>query len=260
MAEKQKQKEKINKKDYIWPQVIDHQDKKAEYFDKIAELFFEGNFGTTTKSEIDLLMFNFFMESMIEMNMDNNGVLDYRICSDYQIGKELGITKERVRNLKIKKQARYPHEFDWRKSLESIESNIVFDEKDHRIIIPIQDPNLYLEIQNFIEENGGYIEIQRNRSVLQMRPEHFLLLLYEGIEDEKEKKKIQKKVILQLKKRNEEAGIDVNTPVEMKDIAYTKINHFFDFVEDVLQGVNNPFLLILKAMRTINKVINKEKK
>ncbi len=44
--------------------------KKAKAFDKIADLFYKQNFGTTSKSEIELLMFSFFMDEMIDTYAD----------------------------------------------------------------------------------------------------------------------------------------------------------------------------------------------
>lgn len=90
------------------------------------------------------------------------------------MGKELGIPQEKVRTLKVKKQARYPVEFDWRQSLLSVKESIRFDKEKNKIIIPTRDPNFYNEIRNFVEEHGGYIEIQRSGNLIQIRPEHFL--------------------------------------------------------------------------------------
>ena len=80
--------------------------KKADAFDRIAKLFYFRNFGTANKSDIELLMFDFLLNVLIENNTDNDNVLDYNECSDYYIAKLLGITQEKVRNLKVKKQAR----------------------------------------------------------------------------------------------------------------------------------------------------------
>ena len=98
--------------------------KKARHFDEISKLFYDGNFGSANKSEIELIMFSIFMDEMIEHYADKNGVLDYKECSDYKIARLLGIPQQRVKTLKIKKQARYPVEFDWKKSFETIWSYV----------------------------------------------------------------------------------------------------------------------------------------
>ena len=82
------------------------QAKKAEAFDKIAEMFYNRNFGATPKSEIELLMFSIMMEGMIH-KYSNGDVLDMNACSDYNMAKMLGIKQTAVKNLKLKKQARF---------------------------------------------------------------------------------------------------------------------------------------------------------
>lgn len=73
--------------------------------------------------------------------------------------------------------------------------NARYDEKTQRISLNIPDPNLFLEIQNYLEEKGAFIDIQLNRKILQMRAEYFveLSLLLENEENRKEViKKIRK--------------------------------------------------------------------
>lgn len=235
--------------------------KKAEYFDKIAELFYKQNFGAANKSEIELLMFSVFLDEMIDHNCDKENILDYKECSDYKIGKMLGIPQEKVKTLKIKKQARYPKEFNWQKSFMSIKEAIRYDVDKKKIIIPVTDPNLYLSIRNFIEENNGYIEIQRGTNVLQMRPEHFFLLLYLGIEDEAEKKKTRKAFIKKLKKINEIDDMDiVDSDNEVIDRIFNIGDDVLELFEDVVSDLNNPLLLIIKSIRRIGKIAVKKGK
>ena len=44
---------------------------KAEAFERLEELFFDRNFGATSKSEIELMMFDIFMKAMIDKNNTN---------------------------------------------------------------------------------------------------------------------------------------------------------------------------------------------
>lgn len=233
--------------------------KKAEYFDKIAQLFYAQNFGAANKSEIELLMFSIFLDEMIEHNCNEENVLDYKECSDFKLGKMLGIPQEKVKTLKIKKQARYPKEFKWQKSFLSIKEAIRYDVEKKKIIIPVTDPNLYLSIRNFIEENNGYIEIQRGTNILQMRPEHFFSLLYLGIEDETKKIETRNAFIKKL-----------NTISELNDIGSDGsdndvVNRIFnigdevlELFEDVVTDLDNPFLLIIKSIRKIGKIAVKK--
>ena len=79
-------------------------EKKAAAFDSIAELYYNHNFGTATKGEIDLLMFKIYMEAAIENHINPDNSIDYSACSDYKIGVSLGISPAKVRNLKLKKE------------------------------------------------------------------------------------------------------------------------------------------------------------
>lgn len=174
---------------------------KAAAFDKIAELFYSKNFSASSKSEVELLMFSIYVDEMIEKYKRADGTIEYGICSDYEIGKQLGIPQERVRSLKVKKQARYPVSFRWQDSLTSIKDSVRYDEESKKIIIPTRDPNLYNEIRNYIEDHGGYIEIRRSGNYIQIRPEHYFMLVYEGLE-ENEQKKCRKELVKKLQKHN----------------------------------------------------------
>lgn len=167
---------------------------KAAAFDQIARLFFDRNFGTATKSEIELLMFHFYMDAMIKKHKAKDGVLDYAATSDYNMGKQLGLPQATVRSLKVKKQARYPESFDWMNSLASIQENIRQDGR--KIIIPIRDINLLIEVRNFIVDHGGYIEFESTSDFLKIRVEFFLMLMYETLEIGE-----RKKFIKEMKKR-----------------------------------------------------------
>ena len=188
---------------------------KASAFDKIAEMFYDKNFSSATKTEIELLMFSIYMDATIESCKKGNNTIDYNECSDYEMGKELGIPQEKVRTLKVKKQARYPVEFDWRQSMLSVKESIRFDKEKNKIIIPTRDPNLYNEIRNFIEEHGGYIEVQRSRNLIQIRPEHFFMLMYEELNNEG-KKECRKKLVKQLQKKEKNNTIpEANNATEL---------------------------------------------
>lgn len=218
---------------------------KAIAFDKIAEMFYDKNFSSATKTEIELLMFSIYMDATIESCKKGNNTIDYNECSDYEMGKELGIPQEKVRTLKVKKQARYPVEFDWRKSLLSVKESIRFDKEKNKIIIPTRDPNLYNEIRNYVEEHGGYIEIQRSGNLIQIRPEHFFMLAYEALDSENQVK-CRKEIEGKLRNHNIKNGIeDAKNPVDiLKNIAKLGIK-----VYATVSGISeNPIGEILKII------------
>lgn len=222
--------------------------KKADAFDRIANLFYSRNFGTANKSDIELLMFDILLNILIENNTDNDNVLDYNECSDYNIAKLLGITQEKVRNLKVKKQARYPVKFDWRKSLCKIQNNIRLDETTNKVVIPTNDPNLYYEIRHFIEQKGGYIKIERGYNCIVIRPEYLFLLIYEGSSDS-----IKDKIKIMLKEKNEENGFDdVMTSSERSKYAVELGADFFDALIDTA----NPLTMVSGVLKNAKLLMN----
>lgn len=175
-------------------------------FDLISDHFYNHNFGQMSKSDLDLLMFHIYITRLMEEARDSNGNIDYRKCSDYVISKQLGITQQRVRNLKVKERLVYESEYDWEAEFKNVLQNARYDETSRKIIISIPDPNLYLEIQNYLEEQGGYIEKQLNSKLLQIRVEYFLQLAIhqEPVENQE---RIERTIRQQLNQNNEDEDI-----------------------------------------------------
>lgn len=226
---------------------------KEKAFDKIAEMFYDKNFSSATKSEIELLMFSIYMEATIEYYKKEDNTINYNTCSDFEMGKELGIPQEKVRSLKVKKQARYPVEFDWRKSLLSVKDSVRYDQEKKKIIIPTRDPNLYNEIRNYIEEHGGYIEIQRSGNLIQIRPEHYFMLMYEDL-DEKGKKSCRKELVKQLQKENKNNDIpEAQSTMDVIKQVASIAERGLDLLITIQAVSGNPLWMMLKT--TIKKRI-----
>lgn len=181
-------------------------EEKVEMFDEIAKKFYNHNFGTFSKSEMELMMFNFYIKKIVLTNVGSDNTLNYNRSSDYYISKDLGITQQKVNNLKIKNQLVNPIEFDWKKSFLKLVGNARFDNKSGKVLINIPDPNLYIEIKHYLENHGGYIETQLNRNLLKIRVEYFIQLLVE-IEPEKERNIIIKEIKKYIKKENKDENI-----------------------------------------------------
>lgn len=176
-------------------------EEKAEMFDEIADLFYKANFGRASKSDIELKMFDFYIRKVISSYQNVDGTIDYSKCSDYKISKDLGITQQRVRNLKIKNQLINPVEYDWKAAFANLTKNARYDVCTRKITINIPDPNLFYEIQNFIEEQGGYVEMQLNSKIFQIRAEYYIELAI-SLEPEKSHKEVIKAIRYVLKKSN----------------------------------------------------------
>lgn len=162
---------------------------KIKMFDKIADMFYESNFGQASKAEIELMMFHFYITKMIEASKGSDMTIDYSKCSDYKISKELGITQQRVRNLKVKNQLIYPIDYDWKKEFAKLTSNARFE--NQKVIVSIPDPNLFYDIQNYLEEKWAYIEKQLNSKLLVIRAEYYIDLTV-SLEPEINRKKVVK--------------------------------------------------------------------
>lgn len=191
---------------------------KAELFDEISDKFYQRNFGQMSKSDFELMMFHFYIEKLIKTNSYEDGTIDYTNCSDYKISKELGITQQRVRNLRVKSQLTYPIELDWKKSLAKLTENARYDKESKRVTMSIPDPNLYLDIQNFIESSGAYVEKQLNSKLLQLRAEYYIQLIVSLEPDEN-----RKKIIKDLKKFFTSKGKE-NNAFDEQEIGKSLIN------------------------------------
>lgn len=171
---------------------------KAQSFDKLAALYYDRNFGQTQKADFETLMFSLYLDRILDENEE-----DMSGYSDYTLSKLLGITQTKVSNLKVRKELLYPYEqFSWRESLKRVINRARYEEG--KIIIPIPDKNLFLEIKNAIEESGGFIDIQLNSTLLQIRPEFFVDLMVAIYEGEVQRDIIRKKLSNNLRKRGME--------------------------------------------------------
>lgn len=79
---------------------------KAAAFDRLAQHFYDANFGTMDKADIEVFMFSEYIERILA-----NEDCSFRDYSDYALSKWLGIPQSRVVNLKVKKQLKYPHPY-----------------------------------------------------------------------------------------------------------------------------------------------------
>lgn len=168
-------------------------EEKVRMFDKLSERFYNSNFGQISKSDIELLMFHFYIQKMIDDNMEEDGTINYSKCSDYRISQDLGITQQRVRSLKIRNQLTHHIEFDWKKAFAKLTQYARYDERTGMISVNIPDPCLLIEIQNFLDESGAYIEKTLNSKVLRVRAEYYIDLAIE-LEPEESRKSIIKKL------------------------------------------------------------------
>ncbi|MBR6270643.1 MAG: hypothetical protein IKR26_00595 [Lachnospiraceae bacterium] len=203
---------------------------KITMFNEIASHFYCGNFGQMSKTDFELMMFHLYYKKLKDTNTDSEGYIDYKKCSDYKISKELGITQQRIRNLKIRDHLIYDNDEDnqWKKRFAKLIS--AARHENNKVIVNIPDPVLFLEIKNYIEEIGGYIEIQLNSSILQMRAEYFFQLAVLN-----EEKETQNRIIKELRSHFNEKN-EENAVFEAKNIGKKLINLSID-IASVLENI-----------------------
>ena len=89
-----------------------------------------------------------------------------------------------------------------------------------------------------------------------MRPEHFFILLYWGLDNEDEKERIKKNFTKYLKKKTTKNNIDdIRTDKELVDEVMGVGGDILDLIEGVLENITNPGMLILKSIRVIGKAV-----
>lgn len=170
---------------------------KAQAFDKIAEKYYLCNFGSTSKADFDVLMFSVYLEQILKK--EESQMNKY---SDYTLSKSLGITQSKVSSLKVKKQLLYPFDgFDWKVSFERVCKNARYENGKIKIHIP--DKNLYIELKNAVEENGGFVEVQLNPTLLQLSPEHFINLMV-SITNDKGRDEYRRELRKELRAQNKD--------------------------------------------------------
>lgn len=118
------------------------------------------NFGTLSKSEFDLLVFHYYLR---EKQANVSG----KYVSDYDIGRDLGLTIQRVRSLREREALKWRSQEDWKNSFLECLKHARYDEKSDAVKIPVLDVNVIKEVRNFIEMAGLIDDYQLNPKVFQ---------------------------------------------------------------------------------------------
>lgn len=214
---------------------------KAKAFDKIAERYYLGNFGTMQKSDFEVLLFSIYLEQILDKKEE-----DMNSYSDYELSKKLGITQDKIRNLKVKKELKYPYEkFKWKESFKRVCEDARFE--NGKFEIDVRDPNLYIELKNQIERDGGYVDVTLNKTLLKVAPYYYINLIM-CVMDEPDREKIIKSFNQSIKEQN--LDIEELTSQTHKEILYKNrkkltnkfISGVFNKVIDF--GISNPQIFI----------------
>lgn len=126
-----------------------------------AELFTR-RFGSFSKSDYEVLMFTIYLDSLSKP------------IYDFEISQDLGITEQKVRNLRVKSQLMYPREINWIEQLSEALKNGSYDEG--MITITLEDPSVRNQIRYEIESKSGTVNLSLNSKQLILPVESFLIL------------------------------------------------------------------------------------
>lgn len=144
---------------------------RDKLIEEISKLYYNRNFGSTPKADIDVLMFSAYIEHCIE---------NKKPYDDYTLSKALGITQARIRTLKEKKQLKYPREFSWEEAFARDLLNAKYDKNTNNIKMIIKDINVMNEIRNYIEEKGWYDECSLNKKLLVISLDCFVEICFKN--------------------------------------------------------------------------------
>ena len=132
----------------------------SSFLVEIQEQCLTRNFGTLSKSEFDLLVFHYYLLNK-QVNVGGQYV------SDYDIGRELGLTIQRVRSLREREALKWRSQEDWKAKFLECLKHARYDEKSDAVKIPVLDVNVIKEVRNFIEMVGLIDDYQLNPKVFQ---------------------------------------------------------------------------------------------
>ncbi len=143
-------------------------EEKQDAFDEIAALYYERNFGETTKSDLETLLFSIYIEHLLKNHL---------ACDDYTMSIQLGISESRIRTLKERKQLKYPRRnYCWKEDFVAPVPNARYHEVTKLVKMPIEDINLMKEVRHFVSQNGWYDEFQLNPRLFSCKLDCFLLI------------------------------------------------------------------------------------
>ena len=119
------------------------------------------NFGTLSKSEFDLLVFHYYLR---EKQANSPG----KYVSDYDIGRDLGLTIQRVRSLRERDALKQDPNDGWKDAFEKCLPNAHCDANGD-VKIPVPDVNVMKEVRNYFEAQGLYDEYHQNPKLFQCK-------------------------------------------------------------------------------------------
>ena len=166
-------------------------DEKAAAFDKLSAQYYDRNFGSLSKANLDVLMFSIYLEHCVQSNEPTD---------DYTLSKDLGISQTKVRTLKQNEvlQLTSSRADNWKIDFAKYAKFARYDGAKQLVKMTIPEVVVLNELRHFIVQNGLYDEYQLNPRLFQCRLDVFVelcgLLESDGITfDDSKLKKLKEK-------------------------------------------------------------------
>lgn len=185
---------------------IEEMFKNEEDFIEVASHFYLKNFGTMTKSEIELMMF-----TILYKKLKSTGEV-----SDVSLAFSLGISVKRVNALIekmiVKMSEEELSEIQWRQKLSILiqKKTVSYDSSNSRFSITINDFVVFYNAIQILKEYEVFYEEISSPQGLILSEEAFLVLAYISCDDVEKKKPLEEV----LEKHN--PGCDINTLINGK--------------------------------------------
>lgn len=159
-------------------------------FLEIASHYYNKNFGTMSKSELDLLMFKIFYDRLKSESKEDSSLTDVALAI------ELGITKQKVKSLKERMFLKYSsdNDFDWKREMRACISNssVEYDERTGKFTILVSNPRFGYAVEDFLEKNRLITDYTHNSKLLILSRRAFVFLAYESCDDAEKRRELEK--------------------------------------------------------------------
>lgn len=147
---------------------------------EITEHYFNHNFGSMSKSDLETLLFHLYEDNLTKRRKDAEIELSDKSMSswesdDYTLSKALGITQSRVRALKERSALKYPQkeELDFRDGILSVIKSAYYCKSDKKMHCFINDVIAQIEIRHYLETKFMFDEFSLNPKVMVLTPKAF---------------------------------------------------------------------------------------
>lgn len=217
-------------------------------FCKIAKLYYDRNFGTMSKSEIDLLMFQILYKKTKEANGN-------KALNDFELARILGITSQRVQNLREKMALKYPavESYEsWKAKVLDLFKNHAYQFADGKeeVLLLVSDIMLRYSIEEFLESQFYPTEYTLNKKVILLRGPAFCALVCACCANDTQRTEI-KGVIKKASEKPEEIENKIKNHSLWNSLGKPVVSELWDICKNIIINVGTNVGTAV-AMKVVN--------